>query len=350
MILNGIDLDGLCEDMTGGVKFPDPVPGRVAHIDADFLAYQVSYERVDEPRTIDEMQHNAETAVHMLRQLAGATQVHLHITPATSDKGGRYKQAIIKEYQGNRIDKPKPRYLHLIRDWMGRAFPATLHMDCEADDGMSSAQYAAIAAGQRNLSIIVSKDKDLNMVPGLHMDWDSGEIEDTGTDFGHIWTKRRNDGTLKVVGLGQKFFWCQLLMGDSADNISGLPKLPAYLLNEVKPTKETTLARTILMSPNANEAQKAKARKILDERKPALCGPVLAYSVVQATTSNRDAYELVRDAYRTLGEGPYTFMHWKTGEVVTWQQAFVSEMQLLWMRRNRKDPMDVIRWLQEVTV
>lgn len=186
------------------------------------------------------------------------------------------------------------------------------------------------------------------MVPGLHMDWDSGKIDDTETDFGKIWSKSRPSGATKVVGLGQKFFWCQMLMGDSADNISGLPKLPAYILNEVKPTKDTTLARTICMSPNANAAQKAKARKVLADRKPALCGPVLAYSVIQATTSNREAYELVRDAYRTLSEGPYTFLHWKTGETVSWQQAFVSEMQLLWMRRNRTDPMDVVRWLQEI--
>lgn len=348
MIFNGIDLDGLCED-TQSVKFPDPTQGRVAHIDADFLAYQVSYERVDgEVKTLDEMQHNATEAIHMLRQLAGATQLHLHLTPSTSNKGGRYDQAIIKEYQGNRIDKPKPRYLHIIRDWMGRNFPATLHQDCEADDGMSSAQYAAIKAGKRDYSIIVSKDKDLNMVPGLHMDWDSGAIEDSGTDFGSIRLHKRNNGTDKIVGYGQKFFWAQCLMGDSADHISGLPKVPAYILNEVKPTKETTLARTILMSPNANAAQKAKAAKTLADRKPAACGPVLAYSCINALASNREAYEFVRDAYRTLGEGPYTYMHWRTGEVVPWNKAFVSEMQLLWMRRERHDPMDVIKWLQEI--
>lgn len=348
MMLNGIDLDGLCEDMQD-VKFPEPVQGRVAHIDADFLAYQVSYEKPDDPKSLDDMQHNAETSVHFLRQLAGATQVHLHLTPSTSNKGGRYEHAIIKEYQRNRSDKPKPRYLHIIRDWMGRHFPATLHQECEADDGMSSAQYAAIAAGKRDYSIIVSKDKDLWMVPGLHMDWDTGQIDDSQTDFGRIWTKRRNDGTVKIMGLGQKFFWCQLLMGDPADNISGLPKVPAYILNEIKPTKETTLARTIIMSPNANAAQKAKAAKTLAERKPAACGPVLAYSCISQLEDNRQAYEFVRDAYKTLSEGPYTFMHWKTGEQVTWQQAFVSEMQLLWMRRQKHDPMDVIRWLQEVT-
>lgn len=347
-VFNGIDLDGLCEDMQT-VKYPDPVQGRVAHIDADFLAYQVSYERPDDLKSLDDMQHNAQEAVNLLRQLAGATQVHLHLTPSTSNKGGRYEQAIIKEYQATRQDKPKPRYLHIIRDWMGRNFPATLHQNCEADDGMSSAQYAAIAAGKRNFSIIVSKDKDLSMVPGLRMDWDSGEISDTADDFGRIWTKRRNDGTLKVVGHGHKFFWAQLLMGDSADNISGLPKLPGYILNEIKPTKEINLAHTIIHSPNANPAQIAKARSTLASRKPSLCGPVLAYACINSLESNKQAYEFVRDAYKTLGE-IYTYMHWKTGEHVTWQKAFVSEMQLLWMRRNKDDPMDVIRWLKEVTV
>ncbi len=347
-MLNGIDLEGLCAQVDH-IEFPDPVKGRVAHIDADFLAYQVSYESGNgEPKSLGDMKHNAEMAVHTLGKLAGATEFHLHLTPATSNKGGRFDQAIQKQYQGNRQDKPKPRYLHIIRDWMGGHFPATLHQECEADDGMSSAQYSSIAKGDRNLSIIVSKDKDLGMVPGLHMDWDTGRIEDSETDYGRIYAVHpKGDGTLKVKGIGHKFFWAQMLMGDGADNIQGLPKLPGFILNEIKPTKETNLAHAILHSPNSNERQKQMAKKTLSSRKPASCGPVLAMACLNTINSNREAFAFVKSLYQTLAE-IYTFTHWKTGEEVHWGKVFISEAQMLWMRRNKNDPMDVVKWLQEI--
>ena len=344
MILNGIDLEGLCAQVEH-IEFPDPVKGRVAHIDADFLAYQVSYESGEgAPKSLDDMKHNATMAIQTLAKLAASTEFHLHLTPGTSNKGGRFDQAIQREYQGNRTDKPKPRYLHIMRDWMGTHFPATLHQECEADDGMSSSQYAAIAKGQRDLSIIVSKDKDLGMVPGLHMNWDTGHIEDTGTDFGRIYL----DGN-KVRGIGHKFFWAQMLMGDTADNIQGLPKLPGFILNEIKPTKEISLAHTIIHSPNSNDKQKAFAKKTLASRKPAACGPVLAMACLNAVDSNKQAFAFVKGCYQTLAE-IYTFTHWKTGEEVHWGKVFISEAQMLWMRREKHDPMDVVKWLQEIAV
>jgi hypothetical protein len=142
-ILNGIDLAGLGADAPEAPSFPAPVPGRVVQIDADFLAYQVSAEKADgsDSKSLEDMKYNAEVAVELLKRMAGASTVHLHLTPGTSDKGGRYDQAIQKEYQGNREGKSKPKYLHIVRDWLPKRFPGTLHMNCEADDGMSSAQY-----------------------------------------------------------------------------------------------------------------------------------------------------------------------------------------------------------------
>ena len=167
MIINGIDLAGLAH--TSPAQYPDVVKRRVAHIDADFLAYQTSYEKEDDPKTWEDMKHKAEIAAKHIQSMCGAEYLHLHLTPATSNKGGRFDQAIQKPYQGNRVDKPKPRYLHMMREWFAQRFPATLHQHCEADDGMSSAQYAAIREGNQGLSIIATKDKDLNMVPGLQI-------------------------------------------------------------------------------------------------------------------------------------------------------------------------------------
>lgn len=311
LIINGVDLSALTEDRLKPEVFPDIVPGRTLHIDADFLAYHTSYVRPDEEatKTLEDMKNNCEVIVERFRRKAGAQHVHLHLTPGTSNKGNRYKIAIQKEYQGNRKDKPKPAMLHVMRQWMPTKWQGTLYQHCEADDGMSSAQYYAKSLGSSHLSVILSKDKDLKMVPGWHMDWDSFELKETNGDFGEIWLDTSKTQT-KCVGLGQKFFWAQMLMGDSADNIQGLP---------------------FVCGPHVT--------------KPKKVGPTTAHFMLSDIGSNKDAFAYVRMHYNQTGN-ELGFRHWQTGETVPWQAVMISEMQLLWMRRDNTDEKDVLKWLQ----
>lgn len=346
MQINGIDLDGLAHE-AAKIELPEVVPGRVVHIDADFLAYQVSAERADgtDQKTFDDMKHNAGVAITTLKLLAGATAVHLHLTPSGSNKGGRYDLAIQREYQGNRIDKPKPRYLHIMRDWLYANYPATQWQNAEADDGMSSAQYAAIAAGKEHLSVIASKDKDLNQVPGLHLDWDAGTIHHADT-FGRVVLRETGSGTKKLSGYGQSFFWAQMLTGDTADNIQGLPKVSGAVLNIYKPTASTETAQFSLGHFPENSPQWCKAKKVLADRKAGACGPVLVAALLDGIVGNREAFNFVKSRYEEYGN-EFGFVHWKTGEAVDWRKVFVSEAQLLWLRRNPDDRMDVARWWKE---
>lgn len=343
MILNGIDLDGLAHDAKE-INFPKVVPGRTVHIDADFLAYQTSYERLEEePKSLDDIKHNAEVATELLRQMAGADQVFLHTTPGVSDKGGRYDIARLKPYQGNRVDKPKPRYLNIIRQWLTERYPGKAWHNQEADDGMSQAQYAAIAEGNSNLSIIASKDKDLNMVPGLHLNWDTGEIVDTDT-YGSVWLDE-SKSTKKIKGYGQAFFWAQMLTGDPADNISGLPKLPGSVANKVKPTAAITKAYEVLDDPLALPHKKLKAAETINTRPAILCGPVTAMAVLDKLTNNKQAFNALKAMFCLYGkeEG---FMDYN-GNPLAWNTAFTTEAQLLWMRRTQ-DKNDVFHWFREI--
>lgn len=347
MEINGIDLDGLAHEAEK-IVLPDPVPGRVVHIDADFLAYQCSAEKADgsDQKTFDDMKHNAGIAVNTFKLLAGATDVHLHLTPSGSDKGRRYELAIQKEYQGNRVDKPKPRYLHIMRDYLANAFTGTNHFLCEADDGMSSNQYTALESGTGALSIIASKDKDLNQVPGLHLDWDTGCIHEADT-FGEVYLRVRPSGTKVLSGYGQKFFWAQMLAGDSADNIQGLPKLVGHFLNIFSPTAKTTAAQQLISALQETDSKYKSAQKLLAERKAGLCGPVLVNDIMARVNSHKTAFALVKEMYKKYGE-QVGFTHWKTGEPVEWNKVFVSEAQLLWMRKNPHDHMDVINWFRTI--
>lgn len=306
MIVNGIDLSKLEAEVSSD---PATVPGRVVQIDGDFAAYMVAF---DKDRPIDEMKKILDMILERLRIKAGAESIVIHLTPKESTKGNRHDQAMLREYQATRQGKVKPRFPHLIRAHMADHYGGIQHVNCEADDGMAKAQYQAIQAGNRHLSIIATKDKDLGMVPGLSLDWATGEITDTESDFGYIELVQKGK-IKKIKGRGWKLFWAQMLMGDAADNISGLPLVcdPKYL-------------------PNGKD-------------KP--CGPVLTYEILSPIQTNKEAFVVVRDLYKAYAE-KHGFKNWRDGQPITAGEAFLSEAKLLWMRRNDNDD-DVVEWMKE---
>lgn len=344
MIVNGIDLDGLMAEVAPEWKYPEQVPGRTAHVDADFLAYQVSYEKEDETKSLEDMQHNAEVVVDHLKKMAGAQHVHMHLTPATSDKGGRYDQAIQKPYQGNRVDKPKPRYLHIMRDWLAKKYPGTQHYHCEADDGMSSMQYAAILGGHKELSVIVTKDKDLSMVPGYHVDWATGQIRDF-SGFGNVALNSKG----KLKGFGTKFFWAQMLIGDAADNTQGIPLVPGMVMNKIKPTAATLQAQAIIEASDGTPTVKlTSALATLGARPNAKCGPATAILILDLLKNDREALIAISTMYQMIGNS-VGYTHHATGEKAEWRDVFESEARMHWMRlKDKNDPDDVIKWLDGI--
>lgn len=300
-------------------EYPTVVPGRTAHIDADFLAYMASYEREDEDLDFDEIVHRTDVMIEDKRRQAGAERAVLHLTPNTSDKGGRYEVAIQKQYQGQRSSDRKPRHLERCRAYMGNKTGTVRGVSwetAEADDGMAEAGWKALYAGDHGRVIIVTKDKDLRMVPALHLNWDTGEIKDLGTDtFGYIEIVERvgkvnpKTGKPKITkkhgGWGTKFFWFQLLMGDTADNITGCP------------------------------------RAVIDGKHKA-CGLVGAYNLLKDAATDMECLRICMDAFKT---NEYT--HYLTGDPVKWQDVFWSEAQMLWMQRTPGDINDVKKWVKE---
>lgn len=339
--LFGLDVSELDGHKLEEPDYPVTLPGRVLHIDGDFLAYQVS---ADDSKSIDTMMHNHDVAVETLRLLAGAESTVSHLTASHGDKGGRYEQAIQKEYQGNRKGKDKPKHLHTVKSWMENKRGAINHADQEADDGLCQANWNAVQAGTPELSVLVSKDKDLQMCQGFHLDWDEGTLEQVN-GFGYI-VLDRSKSSPKIVGKGPAFFWAQMLMGDTADDIKGLPKLPGSVMNAVSPTKAITDALDCLSDPTKSKKAKDTAKKKIKARKPGLCGPVITYEIISKINSDKLAYKVVKNLYKSYGE-TIGFTHWETGESVSWQKVFVSEAKLLWMRRV-PNHQDVLNYFKEI--
>jgi hypothetical protein len=293
-------------------NYLEPVQGRVAHIDSDFMAYQVSAETKDEldgtkPRkTFDDMCYNARQGLDHQMKMVGATSYIAHLTPSASNKGNRGALALTKEYQGNRKDVAKPEHLQAIRAYIGEALPSKVNLDCEADDSMAMANYAAIERGERHLSVIVSRDKDLRMVPGLHWCYDEEAVIDVDDPFGSIWIDRSKKSA-KLLGWGTSFFWAQVLMGDTADNIAGLPHMTV-------------------------------------DDKDKNVGPIAAFKLLEDCKTDLECFELIKKLFK---ESSYPWHDYRDGRFTFWALHMVSDMQLLWMRR-KPDQTDVIEWLGEL--
>lgn len=124
-------------------------------------------------------------------------------------------------YKAGRPEKPV--YIKEAREYLINKYGAKEAFGYEADD--------MLGIHQTKNTIAVHRDKDISMIPGEHINWYTGEhytvVDGLGTIELITKTKINKHGkkvtTNKIVGRGRKFFYFQLLKGDSDDNIPGLP-------------------------------------------------------------------------------------------------------------------------------
>lgn len=251
-IVSGIDLD------TVPPQFEKAVPGRVLILDGDGAAYRAAATAKTLPTAV----RRFFTEVLTCMFLADASSAEAHLTAAGGSKAGRGLYPAAKPYQGNRTGKSKPPLLEPLRQAV--ADPETvlrvtgapppeevttiLHTFWEADDGMIQSAEALGANG-----VIRSDDKDLRMTTGPYYEIKTGVIDRLDNPWGWIDLGHTPAGAIKPLGHGRKFFWFQLLMGDTADNIAGIRTLnnrlcgPAsaldYLANH---TDENACANAVL--------------------------------------------------------------------------------------------------------
>ncbi len=246
----------------------EPVEGRVLHVDGDYCAYYCAgNDATDAGAARRTLLSRLDTA----KRACGATKVMVHLSDARSTKGERFLIATTKPYQGQRNSGRKPDNWQHLREFMegyeGDKFDKKLWLNREADDGMAYVCTASAALGR--MHAVLTADKDMRMFPGYHVVWTTFQIVEVpyyafdviggeGKQYGHKW------------------FWLQMLMGDTADNIPGLPRV----------------------------------------------GEVAAGTALKGVTNNNDAYQIVKTMYaQKMGAG--------------WARYFVEMAMLLWMRTDR---------------
>lgn len=191
-----------------------PVPGRLLLADGDGLCYYCAGNDETEPGLA---RRNLIDKLTSASNACGAEEVKIVTTARGSHKGYRYAVARAKPYQGQRDGGRRPKNWEYLREVLeigrGDALPNGVGVEltsiAEADD-----LFGRYATHHPNC-VIYTQDKDMRMVPGWHLDWLTHILFrlEPGT-----WEKAYNE---KVWG--RKWFWLQLLMGDAADNIPGLP-------------------------------------------------------------------------------------------------------------------------------
>lgn len=113
--------------------------------------------------------------------------------------------ALRQPYQGQRAGR-KPDHWLPTREWLEAGGPpgckAFIAKDREADDVMAGLAYHRDA-------VILTKDKDLRMVVGWHLNWDTWDMVRV-QDYRH---------TVGDKDYGLYWFFTQMLIGDTADHI-----------------------------------------------------------------------------------------------------------------------------------
>jgi hypothetical protein len=166
-----------------------------------------------------------------------ATSYQLYVTEG---KTFRFALAKSRPYKGQRIEK-KPWHFGNLTAHMVNVLGAQAVQQLEADDRLAIDHLTS--GGQ---TVLCSRDKDLRQVPGLFYSWELGHQPAYGPKLidplGELILKEgKGKQPPKLTGCGYRFFCAQMIMGDSTDNIPGLPgygPVAAYELLHDMPTAE----------------------------------------------------------------------------------------------------------------
>jgi len=158
--------------------------------------YQLWSERKLEP--VENALHNVNVQVNKIKDALSLNDDDLHMFLSG---GENYRFAIAKTrpYKGTRDKSHRPTHEHAIKKFISTKWRTTTTDGIEADD--------ALGIAQTDETIIISIDKDLDMIPGKHYNF----MHDVAYEISE--------------SEAQRAFALQMLMGDSTDCIPGLPKV-----------------------------------------------------------------------------------------------------------------------------
>ena len=196
----------------------------LAIIDGDILRYEigfaaeasVKYAAQDEAvlPTFEYVRELLERRIEEIMEETECEEYKLYITEGESF---RYEVAKTVPYKGTRKNQKPWHFKNLTVYMIHNMNTEVVDNGLEADDAMA---MAAMRDGEG--SVLCSRDKDLRQVPCNFYSWELGSQPRVGPIRIGYTGELQMDGK-KLFGTGGLWLQAQMLMGDSADNIPGLP-------------------------------------------------------------------------------------------------------------------------------
>lgn len=168
----------------------------LALVDSDILLYRIGFTTENEEENIARARFN-EMAESILVE-TNATSSHFWLSDSTKNN---FRTKFYPEYKANRKDFVKPRHYDFLKDLAISEWGARVSVGQEADDALGIEQ-TSWTGGE---TVICSIDKDLHQITGNHYNFVKKEHKFVDDDS------------------GRRFFYTQLLKGDTSDNIQGCP-------------------------------------------------------------------------------------------------------------------------------
>lgn len=208
----------------------------IAGIDGDVLRYELGAVAMSKEPLFDivverpwpdvDVYELVDKRITEIIKSVGADQYEVYLT---GPGNFRNDVATLKPYKGNRTGLEKPFHWETVSRRLKDFWGAITVNGIEADD------FLALRGTEEGSNYaICSRDKDLRQVPEcVHYSWPCGEhqpavgpfvvegLGQVGYDVRLYGVKQQKQYKLKGHGLA--FFYGQLLVGDSVDNIGGCP-------------------------------------------------------------------------------------------------------------------------------
>lgn len=228
----------------------------IAGIDGDVLRYELGHVamskehifdiQVEKPWPEEEVHKLVDDKVEQIIKRVNADECEIYLT---GQGNFRLELAKIKQYKGTRIGLEKPHHWETVSARLKDKWGAITFHGIEADD------WLGIRGTEEGANFTAcSRDKDIRQVPGCyHYSWPCGDSQPELGPFqvdglGRVSASWRMYGvkkpqkSWKLEGNGTAFLYGQLLVGDSVDNIPGLPgtgpKTAADLLGELSSERD----------------------------------------------------------------------------------------------------------------
>lgn len=184
---------------------------RIALLDGDMFAFKVAFASMNEIMFDEYVISVGDTAeakqaldnwIHSVKEQVGADEVVVAFTNKLN-----FRKDIFPEYKANRVGKPRPHLVKILREYCEQTYKTAALDGLEADDLLGILGTKSYFGGDEHPEIInVSMDKDISVIPGASFNPDKDTMIQWADPIDAL-----------------QAFYIQTLTGDAADNYKGCP-------------------------------------------------------------------------------------------------------------------------------